>query len=123
MKYYLTSLIQRIRDNLDGEMHLNVNAYQVQYGEYSFSFASCHHMITSHLFYVQHAWSLMKLEFSQAERIQTLENKVKFLEEGNLLVKEQHSHPEVIQEEKEKCSEPVTFEKVIPGAHSFRERT
>jgi hypothetical protein len=58
----------------------------------------------------------MKLEFSQAEHIQTLENKVTCLEEGNYLFREllikQHSH---IQEEDQKFSEPETHKEVIYG--------
>jgi hypothetical protein len=55
------------------------------------------------------------LEFSQAIRIQTLEKKVKFLEERNQLMNElltqPHSHPEVIQE---------TSKEVICGNRSSR---
>jgi hypothetical protein len=59
---------------------------------------------------------------TQDEYMQKLENKVKFLEEENRLLKEQRRfHPEVIQEER-KCSKPETLTQVNCGTHCFKDK-
>jgi hypothetical protein len=61
----------------------------------------------------------MTLQSLQAERVHYLDNKVKFLEEENQLMKElliqRRSHPDVTPEEEEKSSEPGISIQVICG--------
>jgi hypothetical protein len=63
-------------------------------------------MITTRLFYVQQVWPLTNAELSQAERIKSLDNKVRFLEEEKqlmkLLLSQQRPEPGAIPEQKQK---------------------